>query len=142
MKPVIRNMLRNISFAKALILAGILVLISIFTFNKIIQNQRLEIFQKYSDITLPPVYTIKQNTAGTSNYSTDVVLVFGFDQKNYESFLKLNKINNSSANRNRQTHWLSNKSILSRKIIINSNTTVLEFIHTKQKTLKFRYQQK
>ena len=134
-------MLRNFPFAKALILAGILVLISIFAFNKIIQNNRLKLFQKYSDITLPPNYKIEQNTAGTSNYNTDVILVFEFNRNNYESFLRLNSINNTAANRNKQNQWLSNRSILSRKIIIDSSTTVLESTHTKQKTLKFHYQQ-
>ena len=66
------KMLFNIHFTKALLLASILVLVAILTFEQIIRHNRLEVFQKYSNLTLPPVYKIKENTAAQGNYHTDV----------------------------------------------------------------------
>ena len=132
----------NIHFIKAWILVSVLVLISIFTFKKIIENNRLEIFQKYSNIILPPVYEIKLNTAGESNYRTDVLLVFGFDNKNYDLLLRLNKINTADTTHNQQNNWLQNGNIITRKRIIDAHATLREEIHIKQRMLEFRYQKK
>ncbi len=129
----------SIHFTKALVLAGLLALAAIFTFNKIIQNNRLEIFHKYSQLILPPGYEIKQNTAGPGNYRTDVLMVFQFDQTNYNLFLKQNKI--ESTETPDQNKWVNQNAKVTREIKLDTNTRVWETIHQKQKSLTFRFVQ-
>lgn len=131
----------KIHFAKALILVSFLILVAIFTFNKIIGNNRLEIFREYSHITLPPVYEIKRNTAGAGDNQTDVWLVFGFDEDNFREFLKQNKITVPAADITQPQHWLKENNILRRKTRIDSLTTVSEAVDLERKTLEFRYHQ-
>ncbi|WP_026465049.1 hypothetical protein [Adhaeribacter aquaticus] len=82
----------NIHITKALVLVSLLVLLSIITFNKIIEHNRLEVFQQYNKLILPPQYEVKQNAAWPGNYKTSVWLVIQFDQKNFNWLLKENKI--------------------------------------------------
>ncbi|GEO05401.1 hypothetical protein AAE02nite_30650 [Adhaeribacter aerolatus] len=130
----------NIHFTKALVLASLLILVGMFTFNRIIQQERLKIFQSYSHLQLPPHYEIKQNTAGTGNYRTDVLLIFEFDKQNFALFIHQNKIN--SGNTGGLSQWQSDGTGLRRKLNIDAQTTVLETIFPAQQKLKFRYIQK
>ena len=116
-------------------LAGLLVLVALFTFNKIIQNNRLVIFQKYSSIKLPPVYEIAQNTAGTGKFRTDVLLVFAFDKKNYNLLVRQNKISPGLNN------WSSHGTQLIREYNPDSHTAILETVYPQHQRLEFRFRQ-
>jgi len=134
-------MLFNIHLTKALILVSILVLLGIILLNNRIQHNRFQIFQKYSQIILPPNYEVKQNTAGAGNYKTNIVLVFQFNLKNYNLFLRQNKINSISLKAKNTNHWLKSGNTLHRKRIIDAQTIILELIHTDKKTFVFHFKQ-
>ncbi|MDB5263749.1 MAG: hypothetical protein JWQ14_3032 [Adhaeribacter sp.] len=119
-------MLRNIHLTKALVLVSILVLIGIIGFNKIIEQNRIDLFQKYSTLVLPPDYDIKQNRAGTGDYRTNVVLVFQFDDNNFENLLRQNNINDRVVNSNQSNVWKKDGKILVRQRKIDSRTTLSE----------------
>jgi len=135
-------MVLNIHFTKALVLVGILVLFGIILFNKRIQHSRLEVFQKYSQIILPPDYEIKQNTAGAGNYKTNIVLVFQFDPKNYEMFLLQNKINTAALGGYEPGSWVKSGPVIFRERIFDAHTSLSEAIDTNQKMFEFHFKQK
>jgi len=130
-----------IHLTKALVLVGMLFFFGILLFNQRIQHTRLEIFRQYSLLTLPPAYEVKQNTAGAGNYKTNAVLAFQFDQKNYEAFLRQNKINSAAFKGSAPDGWIKSKDILLRNQTVDAHTTITEAINTKEKMLKFHFRQ-
>ena len=134
-------MLFNIHLTKALVLVSVLVLLGIILLNNRIEHNRLEIYQKYSNLILPPNYEVKQNTAGAGNYKTNIVLVFQFNLKHYDLFMRQNKINSISLKANNTNHWLKSGNTLYRKRIIDAHTIILELINTDEKTFVFHFKQ-
>ena len=131
----------NIHLTKAFVLVGIMVLIGILLFNKKIQDSRLQVFHEYSYVTLPPAFEIIQNTAGAGNYRTNVVLVFQFDQENFELFSGQNSLYPASQNIKERGPWLRSGGTLTRQSKPDAHTIIVESVDTRKRMLKFYLKQ-
>ncbi|PIQ21099.1 MAG: hypothetical protein COW65_11100 [Cytophagales bacterium CG18_big_fil_WC_8_21_14_2_50_42_9] len=68
-------------------------------------------------------------------------MVFQFDQKNYEAFLRQNKITSAAFKGSAPDGWIKSKDILLRNQTVNARTTITEAIDTKEKMFKFHFRQ-